>query len=72
MNTTTLTLEWSNDHNPSTSTGNYETQATIVSANAADAHGGNQFLTAGQWNCVYANVANTNTLGVEVFGVAKR
>lgn len=70
-NTTTLSLQWSNDHNPATGTGNYEAQATIVSANTADAHGGNQFLTAGQYNCVLADVANSNALGLKVLGVAK-
>jgi len=71
VNTTTLSLQWSNDHNPSTGNGNYEAQATIVSANAADAHGGNQYLTAGQYNCVLADVANSNALGLKVLGVAK-
>ena len=70
-NTTTLSLQWSNDHNPAAGTGNYEAQATIVSANAADAHGGNQYLTAGQYNCVLADVANSNALGLKVLGVAK-
>lgn len=71
VNTTTLSLQWSNDHNPSTNTGNYLAQATIVSANAADASGGNQFLTAGQYMCVLADVANSNALGLKVLGVAK-
>lgn len=71
VNTTTLSLQWSNDHNPSTSTGNYLAQATIVSANAADASGGNQFLTAGQYICVLADVANSNALGLKVLAVAK-
>lgn len=65
VNTTTVKLQWSNDNV------NFEDTATVVSANAADAHGGNQFLLFGQYNCIYADVANTNTLGVKVFGVAK-
>ena len=71
-NTTTLSLQWSNDHNQTTNTGNYEAQATIVSANTADAHGGNQYLTAGQWDCVLADVANSNALGLKVIGVGKQ
>lgn len=71
VNTTTLSLQWSNDHNPSTNSGNYLAQATIVSANAADASGGNQFLTAGQYICVLADVANSNALGLKVLAVAK-
>lgn len=71
VNTTTLSLQWSNDHNPSTNTGNYLAQATVVSANAADASGGNQYLTAGQYMCVLADVANSNALGLKVLGVAK-
>lgn len=72
VNTTTLTLEWSNDYNQAANTGNFETQGTVVSANAADAHGGNQFLIAGQWSCLFANTTNTNTLGLKVLGLAKR
>lgn len=71
VNTTTLSLQWSNDHNPSTNTGNYLAQATVVSANAADASGGNQYLTAGQYMCVLADVTNSNALGLKVLGVAK-
>lgn len=71
VNTTTLYLQWSNNYVPSAATGDYEATATVVSANAADAHGGNQYLLAGQWNCIFADTANTNTLGLKVLGVAK-
>lgn len=70
-NTTTLKLQWSNDYNATTGTGNFEDQATIVSANAADAHGGQQYALVGQWNCVFADVTNSNALGLKVIGVAK-
>jgi len=70
-NTTTLKLQWSNDYNATTATGNFEDQSTIVSANAADAHGGQQYALVGQWNCVFADVTNSNVLGLKVIGVAK-
>jgi len=70
-NTTTLKLQWSNDYNATTATGNFEDQSTIVSANAADAHGGQQYALVGQWNCVFADVTNSNALGLRVIGVAK-
>lgn len=70
-NTTTLKLQWSNDYNATTGAGNFEDQSTIVSANAADAHGGQQYALVGQWNCVFADVANSNVLGLRVIGVAK-
>lgn len=70
-NTTTLNLQWSNNHNPASNTGHYEASATIVSGNTSDANGGNQFLTAGQWNCVLADVSNSNPVAITVLGVAK-
>jgi hypothetical protein len=71
VNTATLYLQWSNDYNPASAAGNFEATATITSTNVADGHGGNQYVLAGQYNCVFADVANTNTLGISVFGVAK-
>lgn len=65
VNTTTLKLQWSNNN------ADYEDTATVVSANAADAHSGQQYHLFGQHNCVFADVANSNALGLKVYGVAK-
>jgi len=65
VNTTTVKLQWSNDNV------NYEDTATVVSANAADAHNGNQYLLFGTHNCIFADVTNGNALSIKVFGVAK-
>ena len=65
VNTTTLKLQWSNDNL------NYEDTATVASANTADTHSGQQYNLFGQHNCVLADVANSNALGLKIFGVAK-
>lgn len=71
VNTTTLKLQWSNNHNPTANSGNYEDTVTFVNANTADAAGGNQYHLAGQWNCVLADVGNSNPVAITVMGVAK-
>lgn len=65
VNTTTVKLQWSNDNV------NFEDSATVASANAADTHSGQQYVLAGQYNCVYADVTNSNALGLKILGVAK-
>lgn len=66
-NTTTFTTRWTNTG----STANLVTDATVVSANAADATSGGQFALFGRQACIYADVSNTNTLTVTFIGVAK-
>lgn len=70
VNTTTLKLQWSNQGMATTS--NYEDEATLVSANVADAHAGNQYRLSGTFNCVFADVSNANPLSLKVYGVAKK
>lgn len=65
VNTTTVKLQWSNNN------ANFEDTATVANANAADATGGQQYHLFGQHNCVFADVANSNALGLKVYGVAK-
>lgn len=66
-NTTTFTTRWTNDG----AVANVVTDATVVSANAADATAGGQFSLFGRQACIYADVSNTNTLTVTFIGVAK-
>jgi hypothetical protein len=66
-NTTTFTTRWTNTG----SAANLVTDATVVSANAADATAGGQFALFGRQVCVYADVANSNELTVTFIGVAK-
>lgn len=66
-NTATFTTRWTNTG----STANLITDATVVSANAADATAGGQFSLFGRQVCIYADVANTNPLTVTFIGVAK-
>lgn len=65
VNTTTIKLQWSNDNV------NFEDSATVASANVADTHSGQQYVLAGQYNCIYADVTNSNALGLKILGVAK-
>lgn len=66
-NTTTFTTRWTNTGSAS----NLVTDATVVSANTADATSGGQFALFGRQACIYADVSNTNTLTVTFIGVAK-
>lgn len=72
VNTTTIKLQWSNDYNPASAVGNYEDMVTVATANAADTHSGQQYLLAGQYNCIFADVTNSNALGLTIKGVAKK
>lgn len=72
VNTTTIKLQWGNiaasGVNPA---GTFEDSATFVTANVADAHSGQQYVLAGQWTCVFADVTNTNSLGLKIKGLGK-
>lgn len=65
VNTTTIKLQWSNNNV------NFEDTATVANANVADANGGQQYNLFGQYNCVNADVTNSNALGLKIYGVAK-
>ena len=72
VNTTTLKLQWSNDASPTVNpAGNFEDTVTFVSANTSDTHSGQQYILAGQFTCVFADVANSNSLGLKIKGVGK-
>jgi hypothetical protein len=61
-NTTTLKIQHSNDNV------NFTDGATAVSANTADASALAQHALFGRYNCVYADVANTNTITITAMG----
>lgn len=65
VNTTTLKLQHSNDGT------NWTDGMTIVSNNADDATGLNQFTNFGIYTRVYADVTNTEGVTMSVIGVAK-
>lgn len=65
VNTTTLKLQFTND-TPGATGAAYVDGLSIVASNAADATDLQQFQLFGAWTCVYADVTNTNTLGVKV------
>lgn len=65
VNTVTLKLQHTNGQAV------YTDGATVVSSNAADASGMNQFPLYGQYTCLYADVTNTSTVTVTVTGWAK-
>jgi uncharacterized membrane protein len=67
VNTATFTTRWTNTG----STANLVTDATVVSANAADVTAGGQFALFGRQACIYADVTNSNPLTVTFIGVAK-
>ena len=64
-NTTTLTLQFSND------LVTYVDSVAAVTDNAADASGMVQLQLFGRHTCVYANVTNTNPVTLTVNGVVK-
>lgn len=64
-NTLTLTLQYSNDNT------NYTSGANLVAGNTADADNLAQWAMFGQYNCIYADVVNTNTVTVTVIGLGK-
>ena len=65
VNTTTLKLQFTND-TPGATGAAYVDGLSIVASNAADATDLQQFQLFGAWTCVYADVTNTNPLGVKV------
>lgn len=70
VNTVTLTMQRYNiAMGPSTPV--YESGATVVSANAADAHGDLQVSLFDRYTCVLADVTNSNSLTLRVVGSAK-
>ena len=64
-NTTTLTLQFSND------LVTYVDSVAAVTDNAADASGMVQLQLFGRHTCVYANVTNNNPITLTVNGVVK-
>lgn len=65
VNTATLKLQFTND-TPGATGAAYVDGLSIVASNAADATDLQQFQLFGAWTCVYADVTNTNPLGVKV------
>lgn len=65
VNTTTLTLKFGNTESALVSGIN------IVAANAADANNLQPFQVFGRYTCIYADVANTNTITITVNALAK-
>lgn len=65
VNTATLKLQFTNDV-PGATGATYVDGINIVASNAADASDLQQFQVFGAYTCVYADVTNTNALGVDV------
>lgn len=59
-NTVTLKLQHSNNNS------NFTDGQNLVAANAADANALNRYDLYGKYNCVYADVANSNSLTLTV------
>lgn len=70
-NTTTLTMQRYNIAPPLVVTPIYESGATVVNANAADAHADLQVSLFDRYTCVLADVTNSNPVTLTVIGVAK-
>lgn len=64
-NTTTLTLQYSNDG------ANWVNGAALVTANAADASDMNEYPNVGRYTRIYQDVSNTNPITITVLAVAK-
>jgi len=64
-NTTTLTLQWSNDN------ANYVNGVAVASNVITDTNDLQQFQLFGRHACVYADVSNTNPVTLTVLGVVK-
>ena len=64
-NTTTLTLQWSNDN------ANYVNGLAVATNNITDTNDLQQFQLFGRHACVYADVTNTNPVTLTVLGVVK-
>lgn len=65
VNTTTLTLQFSNDG------ANWVNGPALVTGETADGTGLNQYANFGRYSRVYIDVSNTNPITVTVLGVAK-
>lgn len=64
-NTTTLTLQWSNDNS------NFVNGLAVATNNITDTNDIQQYQLFGRHACVYADVSNTNPVTVTVLGVVK-
>lgn len=64
-NTTTLTLQWSNDN------ANYVNGLAVATDNITDTNDLQQFQLFGRHACVYVDVTNTNPVTLTVLGVVK-
>ena len=64
-NTTTLTLQWSNDNS------NYVNGLAVATNNITDTNDIQQYQLFGRHACVYADVSNTNPVTVTLLGVVK-
>ena len=64
-NTVTLKLQYTNDQ------ATFTDGASLVTDNAADASGMNQYPLFGRFTCLYADVTNTNTVTITVSAWAK-
>lgn len=64
-NTTTLTLQWSNDN------ANYVNGLAVATNNVTDTSDLQQFQLFGRHTCVYADVSNTNPVTITALGVVK-
>lgn len=64
-NTITLTLQYSNDNT------NYTSGPNLVAGNTADTDNLAQWALFGQYDCIYADVLNSNTVTVTVIGLGK-
>ena len=64
-NTTTLTLQWSNDNI------NFVNGLAVATNNVTDTNDLQQFQLFGRHACVYADVTNTNPVTVTALGVVK-
>ena len=64
-NTTTLTLQWSNDN------ANYVNGLAVATNNITDTNDLQQFQLFGRHACVYVDVTNTNPVTLTVLGVVK-
>lgn len=64
-NVLTMTMQYSNDNS------NYDAGAAVVTGNNADATDMQQFHLFGRYQCVYADVQDSDTVTVTVLGVAK-
>lgn len=70
VNTTTFSLRHSNVDNTYDTT-NWNTDKNVSSAISADGSVSQQYQIYNRWNCIYADVANTNPITVTFIGVLR-